>query len=223
MHCSRDEGGALSRKWIPYPFRDRDLSPFLCSVNLLHRRTRAIDGSGGFPPGEGTVPVSASVYVNKPWFFTVVYLFRLGCCWVNTSMIPRGWNRRYRTNYKPCSKTGRESSLTEKVQPHCLLTKCHTKEIMEFCTVIKHLQLRSPPAWTQEAYRPSRIKYSICTWPGYPPSGPVPPPLSGPGQGTPSPPPQLNLARSSQGVPLVLTDRQLWKHNPPFPYYVRGR
>ena len=60
------EGGILSRKWIQYRFRDRDLSPFLCSVNFLHRRTRAIDGSGGFSPGEGHVPVSASVYVNKP-------------------------------------------------------------------------------------------------------------------------------------------------------------
>ena len=41
-------------------------------------------------------------------------------------------------------------------------------------------QQESPPAWTQEAYRPRRIKYSIC----YPVRGEVPPPSLGypPGQ-----------------------------------------
>ena len=72
----------------------------------------------------------------------------------------------------------------------------------------------SPPAWTQEAYRPPCSKYSLCCpnlippgqgtppshgtpWPGYPPCqgtppppGPcrVPPPPAGPGR---VPPPQL--------------------------------
>ena len=51
----------LSRKWVEEPFRNRDLSPFLCSVQFLQRTTVAIDGSGNFPPGEGPVPRSVSV------------------------------------------------------------------------------------------------------------------------------------------------------------------
>ena len=43
----------------------------------------------------------------------------------------------------------------------------------------KQTKQESPPAWTQEAYRPRRIKYYICcpVPGGYPPSGPgrVPP------------------------------------------------
>ena len=39
-----------------------------------------------------------------------------------------------------------------------------------------YLKQESPPAWTQEAYRPRRIKYSIC----YPVRGGVPPPVGVP-------------------------------------------
>ena len=77
----------------------------------------------------------------------------------------------------------------------------------------------SPPAWTQEAYRPRCSKYSLCcpNWvppppqPGYPPSQGTlpgqgtPPAGSPPSQGTPPArvPPQLDLAGypPSQGTP----------------------
>ena len=89
-------------------------------------------------------------------------------------------------------------------------------------------QQESPPAWTQEAYRPPCSKYSLCcpNWvpprQGTPhPAGPgrVPPP-SWTWQGTPPAgyppsrvPPQLDLA----GYPpqLDLTGYPPWQGNPP--------
>ena len=71
-------------------------------------------------------------------------------------------------------------------------------------------QQESPPAWTQEAYRPPCSKYSLCcpNWvppprPGYPPQPGYPPgqgtPLPRPGYPPPAgpgrePPPRLDLA-----------------------------
>ena len=43
-----------------------------------------------------------------------------------------------------------------------------------------YLKLESPPAWTQETYRPRRIKYSICCLvPGGTPAGGIPIPPGG--------------------------------------------
>ena len=39
---------------------------FVCGVNFLHSTTVAIVQFGGYPPEQGSVPVSVSVYVNKP-------------------------------------------------------------------------------------------------------------------------------------------------------------
>ena len=91
----------------------------------------------------------------------------------------------------------------------------------------------SPPAWTQEAYRPPCSKYSLCcpNWvppprPGYPPSQGTPPGYP-PGQGTPpswtwqgTPPPRLphdilgNVAKHC-GIwvpPPLWTDRLMDRH-----------
>ena len=81
----------------------------------------------------------------------------------------------------------------------------------------------SPPVWTQEAYRPRCIKYSICylRWGtpmpglmgvpevGYPQPGEVPP--AGPGWSTPSP------SGPGRGTPprCGQTDRHVSKHNLP--------
>ena len=61
--------------------------------------------------------------------------------------------------------------------------------------VIKLIKQESPPAWTQEAYRPPCSEYSLCcptrvpprggTWPGYPPGGVQVPPGGVPDPGTP--------------------------------------
>ena len=66
------------------------------------------------------------------------------------------------------------------------------------------VQQESPPAWTQEAYRPRHINYSICC--PVPGGGEVPHPRWGGGQGGP------NLT----GVPPCgQTDRHVSKHNLP--------
>ena len=64
------------------------------------------------------------------------------------------------------------------------LVKANSHGTTEVATATKLLKQESPPAWTQEAYRPPRSKYTLCcSSRGYPPNrgqipgwGPAPPP-----------------------------------------------
>ena len=65
--------------------------------------------------------------------------------------------------YKPLSEEQRKLQLKEN---ETLITQVNRFpfeiELNPYFSIRMQVKQENPPAWTQEAYRPQRIKYSIC-------------------------------------------------------------
>ena len=88
-------------------------------------------------------------------------------------------------------------------QVKVLLPRTNLNEILVLNTSMsgeRIFEQESPPAWTQEAYRPPCSEYSFCCPTRVPPPGGVPDPGTPPG-GTRTPPPRGGTRTPPGGVP----------------------